>query len=307
MPLSISVLIPVLNDKAGIETTLKSVMNQTIDQSEYEVIVCDNGSTDGSQQVIQNHMENHPSIKLLHEDVKSSYAARNKAILNSKAPILAFIDSDMSCNTNWLAKIKGVFEKFKPDYVGSKVIVNPQSKSLPSIYNTLTSFHTQIEMNKNHFAPTCCLSVRKSLFDKIGLFDHRLVSGGDWEFGNRVYEHQFKTYYANEVIVYHPSRSNFKQLINKTQRVARGKAQLKFYHPILAKDIARNYFKIKNYLPKAPWKIKKRYRVGFYFSACTTLMFCIYPTFSLVISFASYLSESIKLKTKKIHQNQINQ
>ena len=71
MPLSISVLIPVLNDKAGIETTLKSVMNQTIDQSEYEVIVCDNGSTDGSQQVIQNHMENHPSIKLLHEDVQS--------------------------------------------------------------------------------------------------------------------------------------------------------------------------------------------------------------------------------------------
>ncbi len=307
MPLSISVLIPVLNDKSGISNTLNSVMNQTIDHSEYEVIVCDNGSTDGTQKVVQNHMKIHPTIVFINESLQSSYAARNKAILKSQAPILVFIDSDMTCNPDWLSKIKMVFEKFKPDYVGSKVIVKPQSKSLPTIYNTLTSFHTEIEMDKNQFSPTCCLSVKKSVFDKIGLFDDRLESGGDWEFGNRVHRHQFKTYYANEVVVYHPSRSTFGQLIQKTQRVARGKAQLKHYHPVLASGISRNYFKIKNYLPKAPWKIQKKYREGFSFSTFTILMFCLYPTFSLVISFASYISESIKLKTNKTYQNQINQ
>jgi glycosyltransferase involved in cell wall biosynthesis len=306
MSISLSVLIPVLNDKEGIEKTLNSVMNQTIAHSEYEVIVCDNGSTDGTQQVIQKHIINHPSITLLEETTKSSYAARNKAILKSKAPILAFIDSDMTCGTDWLAKINNIFKKVKPDYVGSRVIVKPQSKSLSAIYNTLTSFHTQVEMNKNHFSPTCCLSVKKSLFDEIGLFDHRLESGGDWEFGNRVYNQQFKTYYANEVVVYHPSRTTFKQLINKTQRVARGKAQLKFYHPIIAKDISKNYFKIKNYLPKTPWKTKKKYRAGFSFSIPTLLMFCLYPAFSLVISFISYLPESIKLRTKIINQNYPN-
>ena len=303
MPISLSVLIPVLNDKEGIKKTLNAVMNQTIAPSEYEVIVCDNGSTDNTQQVIQKQIKYHPTITLVEETIKSSYAARNKAILKSKAPILVFIDADMTCNTNWLAKIKGVFEKFEPDYVGSKVIVAPQSKSLSSIFNTLTSFHTQIEMNKNHFAPTCCLSVKKSLFDKIGLFDHRLESGGDWEFGNRAYKQEYKTYYANEVVVYHPSRKTFKQLINKTRRVARGKAQLKFYHPNIAKDISKNYFKFKNYMPKTPWKIKKRYRAGFSFSIPTLLMFCIYPAFSLVISFFSYLLESIKLRMKMINQN----
>ena len=306
MPFSISVLIPVLNDKAGIENTLNSVMNQTIDQSEYEVIVCDNGSTDGTQQIIQKHMQNHPNITLVEETIKSSYAARNRAIVKSKSPILAFIDSNMTCGIDWLAQIRSVFNKLNPDYVGSKVIVKPQTKSLSAIYNTLTSFHTEIEMNKNHFTPTCCLSAKKSLFDKIGLFDHRLEAGGDWEFGNRVYNQQFKTYYANEIMVHHPSRTTFKELINKTRRVARGKAQLKFYHPILSKNISQNYFKIKNYLPKPPWRIKKRYRAGFSFSIPTLLIFCLYPTFSLTISFISYLSESIKLRTKSINQNQTN-
>ena len=299
MNIAISVIIPVLNNKNGLIDTLDSVTNQSINQSNYEVIISDNGSKDGTLDVINSYRVTNPQIKLVQEKIKSSYAARNKAIEKATGPILTFIDADMTCSQNWLQKIIDAFKILDPDYLGSRVIIKPKSKSLVSIYNTLTGFHIKTEIEKNHFAPTCCLSVKKSLFDQIGFFDQRLESGGDWEFGNRVFRNGSKINYSSNIIVYHPSRTKMSELISKTQRVARGKAQLKYFYPILAKDISKNYFKFKNYLPKKPWHIKNRYRFGFSFSTKTVLMFCFYPAFSLIISFFSFLFESYKLNVNQ--------
>jgi len=303
MTISISVIIPVLNNKNGLIDTIDAVMNQSIHQNQYEVIVSDNGSTDGTLDVINQYIKKHPQLVLVQEKNKSSYAARNKAILKANGFILAFIDANMTCPPNWLERIIDVFQNTDSDYLGTKVLVKSKKKSLASIYNTVTSFHIKTEIEKNHFAPTCCLSVKRSIFEQTGLFDQRLESGGDWEFGNRVFNKGLKINYSSKIIVYHPSRTKISELIRKTQRVARGKAQLKYHHPILAKNISRNYFKLKNYLPKNPWKTKKRYKGGFSFSTSTLLMFSLYPSFSLIISFSSYLLETLKLRTKFIKQN----
>jgi GT2 family glycosyltransferase len=39
-----------------------------------------------------------------------------------------------------------------------------------------------------HFAPTCFLIVRKEIFEHVGVFDLNLISSGDYEFGNRVFD-----------------------------------------------------------------------------------------------------------------------
>ena len=238
MTIAISVIIPVLNNKNGLIDTLEAVTNQSVNQSKYEVIVSDNGSTDGTLDVIHHYKAINPQIKLVQEKLKSSYAARNKAILKAAGPILAFIDANMTCPKNWLQKIIEAFKILDSDYLGSKVIIKPKTKSLASIYNTLTGFHIKTEIEKNHFAPTCCLSVKRSIFEQTGLFDQRLESGGDWEFGNRVFNKGLKINYSSKIIVYHPSRTKISELIRKTQRVARGKAQLNYHHPILAKNIS---------------------------------------------------------------------
>ena len=164
MTIAISVIIPVLNNKNGLIDTLEAVTNQSVNQSKYEVIVSDNGSTDGTLDVIHHYKAINPQIKLVQEKLKSSYAARNKAILKAAGPILAFIDANMTCPKNWLQKIIEAFKILDSDYLGSKVIIKPKTKSLASIYNTLTGFHIKTEIEKNHFSPTCCLSVKKSLF-----------------------------------------------------------------------------------------------------------------------------------------------
>ena len=67
MTIAISVIIPVLNNKNGLIDTLESVTNQSINKSKYEVIVSDNGSTDGTLEIINHYRIMHPQIKLVQE------------------------------------------------------------------------------------------------------------------------------------------------------------------------------------------------------------------------------------------------
>ena len=73
MTISISVIIPVLNNKNGLIDTIDAVMNQSIHQNQYEVIVSDNGSTDGTLDVINQYIKKHPQLVLVQEKNKSSY------------------------------------------------------------------------------------------------------------------------------------------------------------------------------------------------------------------------------------------
>lgn len=76
--LSISVIIPVYNDPAGLQDTLQSLVIQE-SPGKFEIIVADNGLTDGTVQVAEKYCSRHEGlIKIVVEDnIQSSYAARN--------------------------------------------------------------------------------------------------------------------------------------------------------------------------------------------------------------------------------------
>ena len=86
---NISVVIPTYNRRKTIGRSIDSVLNQTLFPS--EIIVVDDGSTDGTCDYIQS---NFPSIKLLHQPNKGVSAARNKGIRYADTNWIALLDSD---------------------------------------------------------------------------------------------------------------------------------------------------------------------------------------------------------------------
>lgn len=201
-----------------------------MNEEKYEVLVIDNNSNDDTSEVIKKFSEQNTNIKGLEENnIQSSYAARNRGIENSKGDIICFLDADMWVEQTYLSNIKNYFkENREVDYIGCNVEMVNKSKSLTARYSELKGFPVEEYMKRN-FAPTCCLSVRRKIFSEIGLFNEKLVSGGDKLFGKKADERDVKMDFAGEIKVYHPVRDNWRQIASKYFRIARGWYQKEYY------------------------------------------------------------------------------
>lgn len=229
----ISVIVPVYNDRMGVEVTLKSLVKQDVPVGKYEIIVADNGSDDGTQEIVKNYAERHQElIKLVIEDkIQSSYAARNMGIKHAKGNILCFLDADMWVEKDYISKAEDIFKNPKIKYLGCNVKVIAYSDTLIEKHHKATGFPVKRDIQHQHYAPTCCVIVRRDVFDKVGLFDERLISGEDLEFGNRVFEAGYKQFYAEDILLYHPACKSLKKQIKRHFRYGRGRFQLSYFYP----------------------------------------------------------------------------
>ena len=202
----VAIVVPVYNDPKGVQTTLESLLPQTT--TNYQIVVVDNASTDRTPDVVRSYDDDR--ITLHHEaEIQSSYAARNTGIRNTDGDLLAFVDADMTVPEDWLESALREFETADADYMGCAVeLTLPDDPSLAARYDHHTGFPVRGYLERQHFAPTCCLFVRRAVFADVGLFDHRLESGGDKEFGNRVRDAGYDQHYAEGVTMYHPTRDS---------------------------------------------------------------------------------------------------
>lgn len=259
---TVSVIIPVYNNPDGLRDTLKSLVSQEFPPKSFEIIVVDNDSTDNTLNIAKEFAGKYPHlIQFLVEDrLQSSYAARNKGIEVSKGDILCFIDADMTVEPDYLSQIDNFFKKESVDYLGCKVNMYSIKDTLSSKYNIATGFPIKNYLENHHFVATCCLSVKKMVIDKVGSFDSRFKSSGDYEFGNRVYRAGFKLCYAPNIIMKHPALSSFKHLIRKNFRIGRGFQQISFYYPENYNKMHRNILNPIYYLPALPWNFSNSMR-----------------------------------------------
>lgn len=90
----ISVITPVYNGGTFVRATLETVANQSIPP--LEVIIIDDGSTDNTREIVQQFIENHPSLNatLLLGEHAGAGAARNIGIQKAAGSWIAFLDSD---------------------------------------------------------------------------------------------------------------------------------------------------------------------------------------------------------------------
>jgi glycosyltransferase AglI len=276
----ISVIVPVYNDPQGLTDTLDSIVKQDFPHSSFEVIVADNGSADGTQKVAQMFADKHADIVrvVIEDTVPGSYAARNKGIEVSSGEIVAFVDADMSVPPDWLSRIGQHFANDNCDYLGARVHLYSTRHTMAALFNIVTGFRVGEVLEESHYAPTCCLTVRRSVFEKIGTFDLRLQSGGDTEFGQRAWKAGFQLNYAPDIIMRHPARSTLRALMKKSFRFGyHARARMARLYPEYRTDIARNYRSARRYMPGRIWRIRNDYRCGAGYRIPTVLGFAMIP------------------------------
>lgn len=80
--LDISVIVPVYQEKKGLTDTVNSMIAQDFPRDQYEIIIADNNSQDGTKQAALQLQNTRPDlIRVVHHDqIQSSYATRNAAV-----------------------------------------------------------------------------------------------------------------------------------------------------------------------------------------------------------------------------------
>jgi len=226
---SVVFVVPVYNDASGISETLDSLLNL---RDQQRIIVVDNGSTDDSRSQIRKYTKDYENFDLVVEDeVQGSYAARNRGIREGEGEVVAFLDADETVEEDWVNTSLGAMENQSVDYLGCNVELTLPEDAIVGRYNAHTGFPVKQYLDEQDYAPTCALLIKREVLEDIGLFDARLISGGDKEFGERVDQAGYEQGYAEDATVYHPARTSLESLAKKNFRVGRGFCQKQRYYP----------------------------------------------------------------------------
>ncbi|MBI4446472.1 MAG: glycosyltransferase [Acidobacteria bacterium] len=94
---SISVIVPVRNEKNSLKACLAALNDQTLDRHEYEVIVVDDGSYDGSAAIAEES-----GARVVRQSPLGAAAARNRGVREARGEIVLFTDADCIVGRNWI-------------------------------------------------------------------------------------------------------------------------------------------------------------------------------------------------------------
>lgn len=101
--MKISFIIPVYNCKAYLTACVDSI--RTVGAADYEILLIDDGSADGSGAVCDELAQKFPEIRVVHQANAGASAARNRGLAEARGELLLFIDADDSIDSTALGKI----------------------------------------------------------------------------------------------------------------------------------------------------------------------------------------------------------
>lgn len=211
-----SVIIPLYNKAPYVRKTVESVLGQTF--VDYELLIIDNGSNDGSSEIVAGFTDSRIQIVRLEENIGVSNA-RNKGVSLSTAPYITFLDADDWWEPTFLEEMRGLIERH-PDagiYGTGYYIVKNGKKRLAPI--GVDENFTEGEINycavytKTLCMPLTSISVAipRAVFDESGGFKPHLKLGEDFDLWIRI-ALRHKAVFLNKPL------SNYNQDVDVTYR-----------------------------------------------------------------------------------------
>lgn len=107
----VSVIVPVYNVEQYLRDCLDSLLAQTIDHEQMEVLLINDGSTDSSLEICREYESFFPAVKIFSQENKGVSAARNVGIKNARGKYISFLDSDDTLEPQSIEKIVNFFDE----------------------------------------------------------------------------------------------------------------------------------------------------------------------------------------------------
>lgn len=280
----ISVIIPTYNNHRSLGLCLNALKNQSLSSEKFEVIIVNNHTTALPEELLSRF----PNFRFVQEHKPGSYAARNYGIDIAKGQYFAFTDDDCIPDPDWLANgFKSLVNLPAPGIIGGKIQTS-WSGMKPNWIETwelATCFPQDLYIKRYHFAVTANLFCSRETIQRVGKFNSNLSSGGDREFGWRVYKAGLPIVFFSKAIVTHPARKSFSEIYRKMKRVNKGHRQLiqmdSSHYTSRARSLFRQFYDLYLSLKE----LKKRFPQAKYYDYIKVL-----GIFPIILVMRAYLN-----------------
>jgi succinoglycan biosynthesis protein ExoA len=238
---SVTVVVPVRNESQSIEQTLRSLLTQDYPSDEFEVVVADGLSTDGTVPVVRRLQSEFPNLKLVYNAGKFSSAGRNTALRHISGDYAVVIDGHCHIpDRKYLRNLVAAFETSGADSLGRP---QPLDVPDPTPFQAAVSAARASRLGHNPDSDifsdeakfvepqSTAVAYRRRVLHRIGLFDETFDACEDVEFNHRVHGAGLTCYFTPALrVVYHP-RKSWPALFRQLGRYGCGRAKLAAKHP----------------------------------------------------------------------------
>ncbi|MDD5027121.1 MAG: glycosyltransferase [Candidatus Omnitrophica bacterium] len=212
----VSVIVPTYNNKDTLGKAVASLNRQSYPRDCYEIIIVDDGSTDGTRRYVEQE-GCFRGVRYIYQKNKGPAAARNLGVQNALGEIVAFIDSDCVVAPIWIEEISKGYETPRLAGTGGTVKAVPTSSAV-SQYCAYVKLNETPLMDKTGvmFVITNNASFRKSYYKAAGGFDERydFPGGEEPDLCYRLRKKGYFFQYNRDAFVY----SNHKESLGRLLR-----------------------------------------------------------------------------------------
>jgi FkbM family methyltransferase len=236
----VSVIVPTCNRAGILVQFLNALARQTYPADHFEVIICDDGSTDHTQAVISGYPATFPLI-YLKKGNGGPASARNESLKAASGEIVLILNDDAIAAPDLIEKhvashhnparktiVLGSFD-FTAKHVATPLMETFLQSKVLFQYNGMRSN----EWYDFRYFWTCNISLPRSAFEESGLFDEDFIepAGEDIELGYRLQQKGYSIRYSKECRTEHAHRISFFGYCRRQTSVGRNNILLAMKHP----------------------------------------------------------------------------
>jgi glycosyltransferase involved in cell wall biosynthesis len=238
----------------GLAFTVKCINSILQYTQDYELIVVDNGSTDGTVGYLNALMEKHDNVKCIFNKENGTYAkANNQGYAISSGDHVCFLNNDTVVNNNWIDRLSAHLYGVPLKNIG---IVGPitNSSNGKQAYGHVSDPEKWYLENRGRWSHTgrlygWCLLMRRALLEEIGTFDERFDnSHEDNDLCIRAQLAGYQLVIAYDTWIHHTGQGTFRNMVTAKEYLDRGYINRETYYD--------------KYWDERPRKLVAVYRLG---------------------------------------------
>ncbi len=171
-----SIIICTYNREELLNNCLSSLTEQVNPPDNFEVIVVDNNSKDGTAELVNRYIKDYDNFRYVMEKNQGLSYARNRGCLEARGEYLVYLDDDAKATKKYLHAVDWVLNKYKPDLMGGPIHPYYTTKK-PKWFKDKYEIREYAE--KSGFSSKCQISggnftIKKTLLVELGMFDVKL-------------------------------------------------------------------------------------------------------------------------------------